>query len=55
MLISFLVKSVGVWKASVFDHDEVHQTLWYIILAITSEYPSQYIPHTRGWVETSKV
>ena len=30
-IISFLVNSVGVWKASVFDHDEVLPALWHVI------------------------
>ena len=55
-IISFLVNSVGVWKASVFDHDEVHpdSLVCYSGYCLRKSFPI-YSSYQRGWVETSDI
>ena len=53
-IISFLVNSVEVWKASVFDHDEVHpdSLVCYSGYCLQKSFPI-YSSYQRGWVETT--
>jgi len=53
-VISFLVNSVRIWKASVFNHDEIHpdSLVCYSGYCLRISFPI-YLSYQRGWVETT--